>query len=117
MATALLVWSKTTYHYVCHKIWRNVTNFDVILKNHSRNIDRKLSGGSYSVPPDSVTPELRVVANSVYTKISDCPSRVSIAQRSEHRYVDSETLGSIPGWDNQSFHKYNYDCTKSSLHI
>ena len=45
-------------------------------------------------------------------QISDCRSRVSVAQRSEHRYVDSETLGSIPGWGSQSFRIYNYDCIK-----
>ena len=61
--------------------------------------------------------ELRTVANSVYMKISDCPSRVSVAQRSEHRYVDSETLRSIPGWGSRSFRIYHYvikianDCT------
>ena len=58
-----------------------------------------------------------MVANSVCMKISGCPGRVSVAQRSEHRYVDSETLGSIPGWGSQSFRIYNYDRIKSSLHI
>ena len=41
-------------------------------------------------------------------KISDCPSRVAVAQRSEHRYIDSETLGSIPGWGSQIFRIYIY---------
>ena len=50
-----------------------------------------------------------MVANSLYMKISDCPSCVSVAQRSEHRYVVSETLGSIPGWGSQIFRMYNYD--------
>ena len=50
-----------------------------------------------------------MVANSVYMKISYCPSRVSLAQRSEHRYIASETFGSIPGWDSQIFRIYNYD--------
>ena len=59
--------------------------------------------------------ELRMVANSVYMKISDCPSRVLVAQRSEHRYVDSETLGSIPGWGSQIFCIYKHDCIKSSF--
>ena len=45
MATALSVWSKTTYQYVCHKIWGRVTNFDAILKTHSRDMDRKQIGG------------------------------------------------------------------------
>ena len=45
MATALSVWSRTTYQYVCHIIWGKVTNFIVILKTHSRDMDRKLSGG------------------------------------------------------------------------
>ena len=45
-------------------------------------------------------------------KISDYPSRVSVAQRSEYRYVDLETLGSIPGWGSQSFRIYNYDRIK-----
>ena len=55
MATALSVWSKTTYQYVCHKIWGKVTNFDVILKTtQSRDICRKLSGGSNSVPPAQI---------------------------------------------------------------
>ena len=50
-----------------------------------------------------------MVANSVYMKISDCPGRVSVAQRSAHRsVVDMETLGSIPGWGSQSFRLYNY---------
>ena len=52
--------------------------------------------------------ELRMVTNSVYMKNSDCPGRVSVAQRSEHRYVDSETLDSIPGWGSQIFRIYKY---------
>ena len=50
-----------------------------------------------------------MLANSLYMKIPDCPSSVSVAQRSEHWYVDSETLGSIPGWGSQIFRIYNYD--------
>ena len=61
--------------------------------------------------------EWRMVANSAYMKISGCPSRVSVALRSEHRYVDSRILGSIPGWDSQNFHIYKYDRIKSSLHV
>ena len=61
--------------------------------------------------------ELRMVANSVYMKISDCLSRGSVALRSEHRYVDSGTLGSIPGWKSQIFRIYKYDRIKSTLHI
>ena len=38
--------------------------------------------------------EFRMVANSVYIKLSDCPSPVSVALKSEHRDVDSGTLGS-----------------------
>ena len=56
--------------------------------------------------------ELRMAANSICMKISDCPGRVSVAQWSERRYVDSETLDSIPGWNSQSFRIYNYDRTK-----
>ena len=54
-----------------------------------------------------------MVANLIYMEISDCPSRVSVSQWSERRYVDSETLGSIPGWGSQSFRIYNYDRNKS----
>ena len=61
--------------------------------------------------------ELRMVANSVYMKISDCPSRVSVALRSEHRYVDSGTLGSIPCWSSQIFRIYKYNRIKSSLYV
>ena len=50
MATALSVWSRITYQYVCCKIWGKVTNFDAILKTHSRDIDRKLSGGVFRPP-------------------------------------------------------------------
>ena len=50
-----------------------------------------------------------MVANLVYTKNPGCPGRVSVAQRSEHRCVDSETLGSIPGWGSQIFRIYDYD--------
>ena len=50
--------------------------------------------------------ELRMVANSVYMKISDCPSRVSVAQRLEHQYVDSGTLDSISGSGSQNFCLY-----------
>ena len=50
-----------------------------------------------------------MVANSVYMKISDCLSRVSVAQRSEHRNVDSEILGSIPGWGSRIFRIYKYE--------
>ena len=49
--------------------------------------------------------------------ISHCPSRVSVAQRSDHRCVDSGTLGSIPSKGYQNFRIYNYNCIKSSLHI
>ena len=52
---------------------------------------------------------LRMVANLVYMKIPDCPSRISVAQRSEHRCVDSQILGSIPGWGSQSFRIYDYE--------
>ena len=52
-------------------------------------------------------------ANSVYMKISGCHSRVSVAQFSEHRYVDSETLVSIPGWGSRIFRVYNYDIYNS----
>ena len=50
-----------------------------------------------------------MVANSVYMKICDCPSRVSLAQRSEHRYIASETLGSILCWGSHIFRIYNYE--------
>ena len=62
MATALSVWSKTTYQYVCHTILGNVTNFDAILKTHSREMDRKQNGGSDSVSP---SPD-RVKGNIIY---------------------------------------------------
>ena len=55
-----------------------------------------------------------MVANSVYMKISGCPGRVSVAQRSEHRYVGSETLVSIPSWGSEIFCIYKYDRIKSS---
>ena len=41
-------------------------------------------------------------------KISDCPSSVSVAQRSEHRYVDSETMCSISGCGSQIFRIYKH---------
>ena len=46
------------------------------------------------------------LANSVYMKIPDFTGRVSVAQRSEHWYVDSETLGLIPGWGSEIFRIY-----------
>ena len=58
-----------------------------------------------------------MVANSVYMKISGCPSRVSVAQRSDHRYVDSETLGSIPCWGSQIFRIYKYSSVFISFEI
>ena len=42
-------------------------------------------------------------------KISSFPGRVSVAERLEHRFVDSETLGSILGWGSQSFLIYDYE--------
>ena len=51
------------------------------------------------------------------TEISDCPSRVSVAERSEQRYVDSGTLGSIPGWEKQIFSTHTHTHTHTHIYI
>ena len=47
--------------------------------------------------------------SSPFMKISGCPGLVSVAQRSEYRYVDSDTLGSIFGWGSQIFRVYKWE--------
>ena len=63
-----------------------------IVKNIEEDVRRRLT----------ITPKW---SHQINMKISACPDRVSIEQRSEHRYVKPEALGSIPGWGSQiTFH-------------
>ena len=39
--------------------------------------------------------------HQINTKVSDSPDCISIAQWSEHWYVKTAALGSIPGWGSQ----------------
>ena len=75
--------------------------FDTIILIYTKNM---------TAPAGNRAQGLRIYVSVLWPQreISDCPSRVLVAQRSEHPYVDSGTLGSNPSWGSQIFRIYIY---------